>query len=149
MNAGQYMGQADYGPNPFVANLGRMARNNPNFRAAVWTGEHLQMTLMSIPVRGEVGLEMHEDTDRLLCVEQGQAFVMMGDSKDNLVFRQRAMTNDVIFVPAGTWHNVINMGRIPLRLASVYAPPHHPRGTIHRTKREAELLTPPMAKEKK
>lgn len=142
-----YRMQADYGPNPFVANLGRMARNNPNFRAAVWTGEYLQTTLMSIPVRGEIGLELHEDTDQMLLVEQGQAFVMMGAKKDHMDFRQRVMMGDTIFVPAGTWHNVMNTGRIPLRLVSVYAPPHHPRGTVHRTRREAELLSPAPGKE--
>lgn len=143
-----YRMQADYGPNPFVANLGRMAGNNPNFRAAVWTGEYLQTTLMNIPVRGEIGLELHEDTDQMLLVVQGQAFAMMGAGKDNLDFRQRVMMGDAIFVPAGTWHNVVNIGRIPLRLVSVYAPPHHPKGTVHRTRREAELLTPMSGKDK-
>ena len=138
MNNWNCESRVDNGPGPYVANVGCMAVNNVHFRHTLWTGCNAQMTLMSIPVRGEVGLEMHEDTDQLLCVEQGQAFVMMGDSKDNLVFRQRAMTNDVIFVPAGTWHNVINTGNRMLKLSSLYAPPQHPKGTVHRTKADAE-----------
>ena len=148
MNSDYRMGQADYGPNPFVTNLGRMARKNLFFRAAVWTGEYLQTTLMTIPVREEIGLELHEDTDQMLRIEQGMGLVMMGAGKDNLDFHQRVMMNDVIFVPAGTWHNIVNIGRVPLRLTSVYAPSHHARGTVHRTRREAELLTPAHETEK-
>ncbi len=148
MNSDYRMGMADYGPNPYVANLNRMVRQNPYFRAAVWTGEYLQTTLMSIPVQGEIGLELHEDTDQMLRVEQGIGLVMMGAGKDNLDFRQRVMMNDVIFVPAGIWHNIVNIGRGPLRIISTYAPPHHPRGTVHRTRREAELLTPHHGNEK-
>lgn len=148
MNSDYRMGMADYGPNPYVANLNRMVRQNPYFRAAVWTGEYLQTTLMSIPVQGEIGLELHEDTDQMLRVEQGIGLVMMGAGKDNLDFRQRVMMNDVIFVPAGIWHNIVNIGSGPLRIISTYAPPHHPRGTVHRTRREAELLTPHHGNEK-
>ena len=133
-----FTGQADYGPNPYVANVGQMAMRNPNFRTALWTGEYMQMTLMNIPVRGEIGSEIHEDTDQMVRVEQGIGLVTMGADKDNPDFKQRVMQGDTIFVPAGTWHNIVNAGRIPLRLTSIYAPPHHPRGTIHRTKEEAQ-----------
>ena len=138
MNAGQYMGQADYGPNPFVANLGRMARNNPNFRAAVWTGEHLQMTLMSIPVCSDIGAEIHPDTDQIIRIEQGMAVVMMGDCQERMDMQTRAGRGDTVFVPAGTWHNIVNTGRMPLKLSTIYAPPHHPAGTIHAKKADAE-----------
>lgn len=138
MSCGYCGGQADYGPNPYVGNISRMAMGNSNFRMAVWTGEYLQMTLMNIPVRGEIGLEMHEDTDQMLHVEQGVGVVTMGTCKDKTDFRQKISQGDTIFVPAGTWHNIFNRGRMPLRLSSVYAPPHHPRGTIHRTREEAE-----------
>lgn len=74
----------------------------------------------------------------MIRVEQGIGLVTMGADKDNPDFKQRVMQGDTIFVPAGTWHNIVNAGRIPLRLTSIYAPPHHPRGTIHRTKEEAQ-----------
>ena len=96
------------------------------------------MTLMHLPPRGEIGLEMHEDVDQLLRVEQGYALVKMGACRQKPDTQQCISRGDVIFVPAGTWHNVINIGNMPLNISSIYAPPNHPRGTVHRTKEEAE-----------
>ena len=105
---------------------------------AVWTGCHLQMTLMCIPVCGDIGVEMHSDTDQFIRVEEGQAIVRMGTCKDKLDFHYRLGVGDAVFVPSGTWHNVSNTGNCPLKLSSLYAPPKHPRGTIHHTKADAE-----------
>lgn len=132
-----YLKKTDYGPAPFVGNVRQMALDNHNFRTAVWTGEHLQLTLMDIPICGEIGLEMHEDTDQMIRVEYGQAKVMMGREESSLNLQANLNTGDAVFVPAGTWHNIINTGRSPLKLSSVYAPPHHKHGTVHRTKEEA------------
>lgn len=96
------------------------------------------MTLMCIPVCSDIGLEVHEDTDQLIRIEQGMALAKMGNRKDCLDFQKQICKGDIVFVPAGTWHNVINVGRIPLKVSVVYAPPHHPVGTVHRTKEEAE-----------
>lgn len=128
----------DRGPEPFVVNIPTVAGQNRNFRTALWTGNHLQMTLMCIPVGGDIGMEMHPNTDQLIRVEDGQAVVCMGEEKDRPSFRWRAGRGDAIFVPSGTWHNVINAGRRPLKLSSVYAPPQHARGTVHFTKADAE-----------
>lgn len=122
----------DYGPNPYVANIERMTMQNENFRTAVWTGCHMQMTLMCIPPCSEIGLENHEDTDQFIRVEQGRAVVKIGR------FEETMCTGDAVFVPAGTWHNIINIGRGSLKVSSVYAPPKHPRGTVHHTKEDAE-----------
>ena len=138
MHSHCYTTQADYGPNPYVTNVSQMALHNSNFRTTVWTGDHMQMTLMYLPVQGEIGLENHADTDQMLRVEQGIGVVMMGADKTHPDFRQSISQGDCIFVPAGSWHNIVNTGRLPLRLSSVYAPPHHPGGTIHRTREEAE-----------
>lgn len=138
MNCKYCAGQQDKGPNPYAVSMGVMAVQNQNFRTATWTGCHLQMTLMSIPPCGEIGLENHEDTDQMLRVEQGNAVVIMGKCMEQMDFQQNLCRGDVVFVPAGTWHNVINIGRNSLKLSSVYAPPKHARGTIHRTKAEAE-----------
>lgn len=132
------MRSADRGPNPFVGNIDQMAACNENFRTAIWTGRHLQVTLMCIPTCGEIGLEIHGDTDQILRVEQGRALVVMGGSRERLDFRRNIGQGDMVVVPAGTWHNVMNTGRCPLKLTSVYGPPNHPRGTIHRTKAEAD-----------
>jgi mannose-6-phosphate isomerase-like protein (cupin superfamily) len=138
MNCGYHGRQADYGPEPYVADIAWLAAQNQNFRQAIWTGQHLQMTLMSIPVRGEIGLEMHQDTDQLIRVEQGTAVVTLGKCKCNPDMQQNMNEGDAVFVPAGTWHNITNSGRTPLKVSSVYAPPNHPRGTVHRTKADAE-----------
>lgn len=129
--------ETDHGPKPFVMNIAREARQNQNFRTASWTGCHLQMTLMHIPVRGEIGVEAHMDADQFLRVEEGEALVRMGTCKEKLNFRRQLCVGDGVFVPGGTWHNVFNTGNCPLKLSSFYAPPQHPRGTIHCTESDA------------
>ena len=128
----------DPGPAPYVFSVERAAMQNRNFRTAVWTGDNLQMTLMSIVPCGEIGLEIHPDTDQYLRIEQGNAVVQMGRCRQQLDFRKNVCCGDAIFVPAGTWHNLSNTGRGNLLISSVYAPPKHSRGTIDRTKEEAE-----------
>lgn len=128
----------DYGDNPFVVDIKKATLHNNTFRSALWTGNHLQLTLMAIPVGEDIGLEVHPNVDQFLRVEEGQGLVQMGNSKDNLYFQQPAYDDFAIFIPAGTWHNVTNTGNKPLKLYSIYAPPNHPWGTIHQTKAEAE-----------
>ena len=128
----------DCGPQPFVANIDCLAKMNTNYRTALWTGEHLQVTLMSIPAGGDIGLEMHDDVDQFIRIESGYALVQMGRCCDAFDSCQRVNGEYAVFIPAGTWHNITNIGRTPLRLYSVYAPPQHPFGTVHRTKRDAE-----------
>ena len=134
MNCGCRRDRRDFGPEPFVANPERLAAANQDFRVALWTGEYLQMTLMSIPVCGEIGLENHEDTDQLITVQQGMATVKMGECRDRMEICKALTQGDTVFVPAGTWHNVLNAGKETLKLTSVYAPPHHPRNTVQREK---------------
>ncbi|HAN20726.1 MAG TPA: cupin domain-containing protein [Clostridiales bacterium] len=128
----------DYGPNPFVINIEQATLQNNYFRTALWTGDYLQLTLMSIKPGEDIGLEIHPDLDQFLRIEQGQGVVMMGDKKDNLNFKKSVYDNFAIIIPAGTWHNLINTGRVPLKLYSLYAPPQHPFGTVHVTKQDAE-----------
>lgn len=130
--------RTDFGPDPFVTNIRRASLENCNFRTALWTGKHLQVTLMCIPPRGEIGLEIHPDTDQFLCIEDGCGCVMMGCSRDRLDYQVNINRDCAVCVPAGTWHNIVNTGRCPLKLYSIYAPPHHPHGTVQRTKAEAD-----------
>ena len=123
--------ETDHGPKPYAANIMHTARQNHNFRTAFWSGCHLQMTLMCIPVCGDIGVEMHSDTDQFIRVEEGQAIVRMGTCKDKLDFHYRLGVGDAVFVPSGTWHNVSNTGNCPLKLSSLYAPPKHPLSLIH------------------
>ncbi|MDD5953289.1 MAG: cupin domain-containing protein [Oscillospiraceae bacterium] len=127
----------DFGPEPLVRDLEQDALCNNNFRTALWTGPKMQLTLMCIPVGDSIGLECHEDTDQFLCLVQGCAMVQFGKTKDTVHDVSRVSCHDGIFVPAGTWHNVRNCGNVPLKLYSIYAPPHHPFGTVQQTKEDA------------
>ncbi len=128
----------DYGAQPTVINIEDHTEANSNYRMALWTGTHLQLTVMSIPPKGEVGLEQHLETDQFLRVESGKAKVMMGDSKDALTFVKEAEDNFAIIIPAGKWHNIISIGDEPLKLYSIYTPVEHPFGTVQQTKKDAD-----------
>lgn len=128
----------DYGLNPFVVNIEQATLQNNTFRTALWTGKYLQLTLMSINPGDNIGLEIHPEHDQFIRIEQGEGLVMMGDRKDKLDFQRRVYDNYAIFIPAGKWHNLINVGRVPLKLYSIYAPPEHPFDTVHKTKKDAE-----------
>ena len=134
----------DPGPESFSLSLVGEARRNRFFRRVLWTGNHLQLTVMEIPPRGEIGLELHPDTDQLLRVEEGRALVRMGARKDNPNICHTLGIGDAVLVPCGVWHNVINPGKRPLKLSSLYAPPQHPAGTVHPTKAAAEQAGHPV-----
>ena len=121
-----------------VVGIRKATLYNNYFRRELWTGEHLQITVMAIPAGGEVGKEIHENLDQFLVVEQGSAAVFMGESEEMLSFVGEATEGMGILVPAGTFHNVLNDGKIPLKMYSVYAPPKHPVGTLQRTKADAD-----------
>ncbi|WP_066497942.1 cupin domain-containing protein [Abyssisolibacter fermentans] len=128
----------DYGPDPFVVNIEKATKQNNTFRTALWTGDNLQVTLMSIKPGEDIGLEVHPTVDQFIRIEEGQGIVQMGDSKDKLDFQEEVYDDYAIMIPAGKWHNVINTGNKPLKLYTIYAPPEHPRGTVHETKEDAE-----------
>lgn len=128
----------DYGPNPLVIDIEETTDTNNNFRTALWTGNRLQVTVMSIPVGESIGLEIHPETDQFIRIEQGIGFVQMGDERTNLTFERRAFDNFAVIIPAGKWHNITNIGSVPLKVYSIYAPPNHPKGTVHKTKKDAE-----------
>lgn len=131
-------GIKDYGPEPLIVNIDCFAKQNPYYRTALWTGNDLQVTLMSIPVHGDVGMEVHCDLDQFIRIEDGCALVILEKSDTHLCYQQRVGSNYAVLIPAGTRHNIINIGNIPLKLYSIYAPPQHPFGTVHATKEIAE-----------
>lgn len=135
---GNQIQMTDYGPAPFTVNIEEAAKQNTNFRTALWTGNHLQVTLMSINVGEDIGLESHPNLDQFIRIEQGQGLVLMGDRMDRMDFQANVEDDFIIIIPAGKWHNLINTGNRPLKLYSIYAPPQHPHGTIHVTKSDAE-----------
>ncbi|MEK4086059.1 cupin domain-containing protein [Psychrobacillus sp. FSL K6-1415] len=127
----------DYGPNPFVININEASKQNNTFRTALWTGNYLQVTLMSLNPGEDIGLEMHPDVDQFIRIEQGQGITQMGMCKENLSITRNVGDDSAIIIPAGIWHNLTNTGNIPLKLYSIYAPPNHPFGTVHPTKADA------------
>ncbi|MCL2804094.1 MAG: cupin domain-containing protein [Micrococcales bacterium] len=129
----------DHGPHPHVLDIEKTTLLNPNFRSTLWTGQYLQLTVMSIPVGDDIGLEVHPDHDQFLRIEQGTGRVRMGPTEDEVAFSTEVSADSVIFVPAGTWHDIINTGQAELKLYTLYGPPDHLPGTIHPTKHDAEI----------
>ena len=128
----------DVGPEPQSFDLEAATVENTNYRTVAWTGRHLQLTLMSIPVGEDIGLEAHPETDQFLRLDAGRGRVQMGPAEDQLDFEREVGDGGAIFVPAGTWHNVTNIGEEPMRLYAVYAPVHHAPGTVQATAGDAE-----------
>ena len=108
------------------------ARDNADFRRVLSTGPHAQLVVMSIPVSGEIGEEVHDDVDQVVSIVEGSGEAVLDDVPTQVG------DGDLVLVPAGTKHNVRNVGTGDLKLYTVYAPPEHPDGTVHRTRAEAE-----------
>ena len=110
---------------PFLINLAEETCVNNEFRKILWTGQHMQLTVMNIEPRKSIGLEIHQKNDHFLYIEEGIGHVLMGYQKENLVYRRQVKKGDVVLIPAGVWHNLINFSLKPIKLFVVYAPPHH------------------------
>lgn len=128
----------DYGPDPFVFDIDEITERNNTFRTTLWSGTNLQVTLMSLNVGEDIGVEVHEVGDQFIRIEEGNALVRMGDREDNLNLQRAVSDNDAIIIPAGIWHNIINVGNEPLKLYTIYAPPEHAPNTVHGTKADAQ-----------
>jgi mannose-6-phosphate isomerase-like protein (cupin superfamily) len=111
---------------------------NGDFRRVLFTGSHLQLTVMAIPAGESIGWEMHDHIDQFLRIERGTGTLKLGSSEDE-VTEQHSVSDDwAMIIPAGTWHDVVNEGDGELKLYSVYGPPDHAPGTVHHTKADAE-----------
>ena len=118
----------------FVGPIEKLTLDNNFFRQVLFTGKHLQLVVMCLQPGEDIGKEMHANVDQFFRVEQGQAKFIFGDKEEHLVG-----DGDAVIVPAGTYHNVINASAAkPLKLYTVYGPPVHPAGTVHKNKIEAE-----------
>ena len=127
----------DFGNDPFVFNIEDYTRGNDNYRIALWTGEFMQLTVMSIKPGEDIGLEVHMDHDQFIRVEEGEGIVQMGDTEDDLSFEKKIEDDFAVMIPAGKWHNVVNNSDKPLKLYSIYAPKEHKYRTVHKTREEA------------
>jgi len=122
----------------WVANIADLTLENTNYRTVVHTAGHIQLTVMSIPPGGEVGWEAHPHLDQFLRLEQGKVRLDIGKTGDAVDESHEVEDDWAFIVPAGVWHNVVNTGDDDMRLYSIYAPPQHPDGTVHRTKADAD-----------
>lgn len=115
----------------YTGNIEQLTLANEFFRQVLYTGKFAQLVLMALLPGEEIGMEVHGSVDQFFRIEQGKAkFVMNGEETE-------VGNGGVAIVPAGTQHNVINVGTETLKLYTIYSPPNHPDGTIHKTKAEA------------
>lgn len=112
--------------------IATVAEQSADFRRVLWTGRHTQLVIMTIPPGGEIGEEVHEQTDQIL------TFVSGTGTADVAGVSRQVTQGDLVAVPAGTRHNFRNTGSEPLRLYTVYGPPDHKPGTVHQTKADAD-----------
>ncbi len=122
----------------WVDDVERATLENTDFRRVLFTGTGTQLTVMRLAPGEEIGVEMHDHLDQFLRIEQGRARVTFGPSADQVAEEHDVGDDWAVIVPGGVWHNVINTGDQDLKLYSLYSPPEHPDGTVHRTKADAD-----------
>ena len=116
----------------YVDDIEKATLANEDFRRVLYTGKNLQLVLMTLPPGCDIGEEVHEDRDQFFRIEGGEGVIRI-DGTDN-----RVADDFAVIVPAGARHNVINTGGAPLRLYTIYGPPEHKDGVVHRDKAQAE-----------
>ena len=118
----------------FVGDIEKLTERNNYFRQVLFTGKYAQLVVMCLQPGEEIGNEVHNNVDQFFRIEEGEAKFVFGSGEEHLV-----EDGDAVVVPAGTYHNVINTSRDEqLKLYTLYSPPNHPDGTVHKTKAEAE-----------
>lgn len=121
----------------WVGDIGRAAKANPYFRQVVFTGGAMQLVVMTLQPGEEIGLEAHPDVEQFIRVESGRGTVTMGPTEHEITEAHDVADGWAAVVPAGTWHNVLNSSGGDLHLSTIYGPPEHPDGTVHKTRAEA------------
>jgi mannose-6-phosphate isomerase-like protein (cupin superfamily) len=117
----------------YVTNIESRTLENDNFREVLFTAPGVQLVLMTIGVGDEIGLETHDDVDQFIRVESGEGKAILDGEEHELE------DGSAVVIPRGTAHNIVNVSKSePLKLYSIYTPPEHPDGTVHRTKAEAD-----------
>jgi mannose-6-phosphate isomerase-like protein (cupin superfamily) len=116
----------------YVADIEEQTLGNEDFRRVVYTGKNLQLVLMTLPPGCDIGEEVHEDIDQFFRIEQGKGEIHIDGAVN------RVEDDFAVIVPAGARHNVVNTGSEAMKLYTIYGPPEHKEGTIHRDKEEAE-----------
>ena len=117
----------------YVGPIEKLTEQNTYFRQVLFTGKYTQLVVMCLQPGEEIGNEVHLVVDQFFRIEEGEAKFVLNDKEGYLVHAGAA-----VVVPAGAYHNVLNTGKKPLKLYTLYSPPNHPDGTVHKTKAEAE-----------
>lgn len=112
----------------YIDNIEKVTKENTDYRRAIYTGKHSQLVVMSLKPNEEIGNEVHE-LDQFIRIEEGKAKVIMNNEQEYEVEDDWA-----IIVPAGNWHNIINIGDSNLKLYTVYSPPEHEKDVLQPTK---------------
>jgi len=117
----------------YVGNIEKQTLKNGYFRQVLFTAKNAQLVVMCLQRSEEIGGEVHQDVDQFFRIEQGEAKFIFNEEEEHVVH-----DGEAVIVPAGTFHNVINTGKGQLKLYTIYSPPNHPDGTVHKTKAEAD-----------
>lgn len=117
----------------FIGNIEDQAEENRDFRRVLFTGPHMQLVLMTLRPGEDIGEEIHDDTDQFFRVEEGEGEVSINGQATHID------DDTAIVIPAGARHNITNTGHKPLKMYTIYAPPHHADGTVHHAKADATV----------
>ncbi len=123
----------------WIKNIEEVTLKNASFRAVLFTGKHLQLTVMSLAPGEEIGNEVHPNVDQFIRIEHGRGIVTLGREQSKIDEESEVKDDWAFIIPAGTWHNIKNTGEAELKLYSIYTPPNHPDGTVYQTKRQADV----------
>ena len=126
----------------WVENIEKATLENKNFRKVVFTGKHAQVVLMRLAAGEEIGWEVHSKIDQFFRVEKGKVRLDLGAGKDKIDETHAAGIGFAFVIPAGTYHNVTNVGKKSVKVYTVYSPPNHPAGTVQKTNPEAKGAAP-------
>ena len=127
----------DRGNAPYVFDASKIVKENNNYRTAIWTGKHMQLTVMSIPVGADTGVEIHDGFEQMIIPVSGNGEIRMGRDAGMMETRGDLFHSTVAIIPSSSYHIIKNTGSEPLKLISVYAPPAHRFGTVHKVNPEA------------
>lgn len=119
----------------YITNILKTTIENDNFRKVLFTGEKTQLVVMTVPVGGEIGEEIHAHVEQTFYIQSGEGKVIL-EGKESVVG-----VGDALVVTPSTRHNIVNTGSAPLKIFTVYAPPNHIDGRVHTTKAEADADT--------
>ncbi|ALO14802.1 Thermophilic glucose-6-phosphate isomerase [Salinivirga cyanobacteriivorans] len=129
--------QANSNASPMILNIAKATKNNEAYRHARWTGSNLQMVLMTLKPGEIIDLEMHNHIDQLIRIEEGEARILAGKTKDDFTIDKEVSEGWAALIPGGYWHKVENIGERNLKIYTLYSPPEHLKETLHKTYDEA------------